>query len=316
MKILIADADPQARETLSTTFSRWGYAVTAVASSENVLSTLHEKAGPKFAVLSRSLTGRTGVEVCREIRKGEAGDYIYLFILVPGNSSPLIREAIEAGADDWLTWPIDEDEARARLRTARRILGLRHELEEAQAALRYQASHDPLTGLMNRAAILDALRRELARVRREKSPVGVIKVQIDNFKEMNHKFGTAAGDAAIRSAARKLRSAVRPYDSIGRLGIENFLVLVPGSDIRETLTQAERLRVAVASEAVQVGDWGRHLTSEQGRMATTISLGVAASSQAQDPELLIRAAEAALGRARANGPNRVEMATPQELAGS
>jgi diguanylate cyclase (GGDEF)-like protein len=316
MKILIAESDPQTRETLSSTLVRWGYTVRTVANGDEVLSALREKDGPKFAIVSRTLGGGNGLEVCRKIRKDQPDDYIYLFILTGDDSASAVAEAAEAGADDWLRWPLVEDEARMRLRAARRILGLRYELEEARAALRYQVSHDPLTGVMNRAAILDALRRELARVRREKSPVGVIKVQIDNFREMNRKFGSAAGDAAIRSAARKLRAAVRPYDSIGRLGIENFLILVPGSDIRETLTQAERLRVAVASEPLQVAEWGRHASLDQSSLATTISLGVAASSQAQDPELLVNAAEAALARARAAGPNRVEMATPQELAGS
>ncbi len=314
MKILIADNDPGTRESLSNTLSHWGYKVQAAENGEEALTVLREKEGPKFAILSATLAGRSGHEVCRQIRKHEDEAYTYIFILIRSGSPDGVVKAIEAGADDYLLWPLVEDEARARLRAARRILGLRHELEEAQAALRYQVSHDPLTGLMNRAAILDALRRELARVRREKAPVGVIKVQIDNFKEMNRKFGSATGDAAIRSAARRLRATVRPYDSIGRFGTEDFLILVPGSDIRSTLAQAERLRVAVASDSVQVGEWGRHASKDQSALAATISLGVAASSQTQDAEKLVRAAEAALARARAAGPNRVEMATPQELA--
>lgn len=314
MKILVADGNPNSRESLATTLSHWGYSVESVASGEEALSLLRNKAGPQFAILSSGLAGPSATDVCREVRKQETEAYAYLFMLLP--SAAGIRAAIEAGADDYLMWPLVEDEARARLRAARRILGLRNQLEEAQAALHYQISHDPMTGLMNRAAILDALRRELARVRREKSPVGVIKVQIDNFKEMNREFGNAAGDSAIRTVARRLRVTLRPYDSVGRFGTEDFLILVPGSDIRETLAQAERLRVAVASDAVHVGEWGRHVSADQGKLTTTISLGVAASSQTQDAERLVRAAEAALARARAGGPNRVEMATPQELGAS
>lgn len=316
MKILIGESNSGNRDSLAATFTHWGYKVETASSGKDALAALGGKDGPKLAVLSSTLLDPSGAQVCREIRKKEDEAYIYIFMLIPAGDASGVQPAVEAGADDCLMWPLAEAETKARLRAARRILGLRTQLEEAQAALNYQVSHDPLTGLMNRAAILDALSRELARVRREKSPVGVIKVGIDNFKDMNRQYGTAAGDAAIRGAARRLRAALRPYDSVGRFGTEGFLILVPGSDIRETLAQAERLRVAVASATVQVGEWGGHAKPEQSMLSTTISLGVASSSQTQEADRLVRAAESALERARAGGPNRVEIATPQELTAS
>ena len=314
MKILIADADATSRQSLESLLTQWGYQVMAATEGREALRQLVQPEAPKLAILSAHLTGLDGIEVCREVRKRDDLDYTYLMVLLGRGEDRTPRQAAEAGADDYLLSPIVEEELRVRLRAARRILGLRHQLQEAQAALGYQVSHDPLTGLMNRAATLDVLRRELARVRREKSPVGVIKVELDDFRTINQKYGSAVGDSVLRATARKLRAAVRPYDALGRFGVQEFLIVAPGSDVREALAQAERLRVAVVSEAVEIGEWGRHVPEGQGRLNLTVCLGVAASSQAPDPDSLIRAAEAALRRARAAGPNRVEIASPEELA--
>ncbi len=314
MKILIADADATSRQSLESLLTQWGYQVMAATEGREAFRQLVQPEAPKLAILSAHLTALDGIEVCREVRKRDDLDYTYLMVLLGRGEDRTPRQAAEAGADDYLLSPIVDEELRVRLRAARRILGLRHQLQEAQAALGYQVSHDPLTGLMNRAATLDVLRRELARVRREKSPVGVIKVELDDFRAINQKYGSAVGDSVLRATARKLRAAVRPYDALGRFGVQEFLIVAPGSDIREALAQAERLRVAVVSEAVEISEWGRHVPEGQGRLNVTVCLGVAASSQAPDPDSLIRAAEAALRRARAAGPNRVEIASPEELA--
>jgi two-component system cell cycle response regulator len=314
MKILIADQDAPAGQSLESLLTQWGYQVVVAVEGREALKILHQADAPKLAILGGRLAGLDGFEVCREVRKLNDLDYTYLMVLLGSADGETARGAVEAGADDCLLRPLKEDELRVRLRAARRILGLRHQLSDAQAALNYQVSHDPLTGLMNRAAILDVLRRELARVRREKSPVGVIKVELDDFKMINQKHGSVAGDTALRATARKLRATIRPYDAIGRFGVEEFLIVSPGSDIREALAQAERLRVAVVSETVEIGEWGRHIPEGQGRLNVTVCLGVAASSHAPDAEPLVRAAEAALRRARAGGPNRVEIASPEELA--
>ena len=314
MKILIADHDAASRQPLDALLTQWGYQVIAAVEGREALTILLQSESPKLAILRTHLTGLGGLEVCRAVRKRDDLDYTYLMVLLEGADGPAARQAEEAGADDYLFAPVQEDELRVRLRAARRVLGLRHQLCEAQAALNYQVSHDPLTGLMNRAAILDLLRRELARVRREKSPVGVIKIELDDFKAINQKYGSPAGDTALRATARKLRAAVRPYDAIGRFGAQEFLVVAPGSDIREALAQAERLRVAVVTEMVEIGEWGRHIPEGQGQIIVTVSLGVAATSHASDAEPLVRIAEAALRRAHASGPNRVEIASPEELA--
>jgi diguanylate cyclase (GGDEF)-like protein len=314
MKILLADADLSSRQPLETLLTQWGYQVVVSGEGQEALKLLTGADPPRLAILVNSLATADGAAVCREVRKRDDLDYTYLMLVLETGQGGLPRSAVEAGADDYLFSPVQEEELRVRLRAARRILGLRHQLHEAQEALAYQVSHDPLTGLMNRAAILDVLRRELARARRGKSPVGVIKAELDDFKDLNRKYGSAGGDSALRATARKLRAAVRPYDALGRFGTQEFLVVTPGSDIREALAQAERLRAAVLSEKVEISEWGRHVPEGEGQINVTVSMGVAASSRPQDAESLVRATEAALRRAKTAGPNRVELASPEELA--
>lgn len=172
-------------------------------------------------------------------------------------------------------------------------------------AYRFQATHDSLTGVKNRAAILDILRGELGRARREGIPVGVVLADLDHFKAINDTHGHLAGDVVLREAASRMASSVRLYDSIGRYGGEEFLIVLPGCDTASTLNQAERIRACVASETVDTAE---------GRIPVTMSLGVVAGSGEDQLESLLRAADGALYQAKRAGRNRVETAASPEIA--
>ena len=168
---------------------------------------------------------------------------------------------------------------------------------------RFQATHDSLTGVWNRAAILDILGGELGRAKREGIPVGVVLADLDHFKAINDTYGHLAGDAVLREAARRMASSVRLYDSVGRYGGEEFLIVLPGCDVTSTLNQAERIRACLSSEPVN---------TREGRISSTMSLGVAVGSEENQMEALLRAADAALYRAKRAGRNRAEASAAME----
>jgi two-component system cell cycle response regulator len=208
---------------------------------------------------------------------------------------------MEAGADDYLTKPFDAQELKVKLHAGKRVLDLQAELIAAREALRLEATHDPLTGLRNRGAILDVLRQELARSGREEKSVGVLMADVDHFKHINDTFGHQVGDAVLREVAARMRSSIRPYDIAGRYGGEEFLIILPGCDMFTAAMVAERLRVAVEEEPFDSGE--RKLT-------ITCSLGVASGSAMPETKAdwVIGLADSALYQAKSEGRNCVRLA--------
>jgi diguanylate cyclase (GGDEF)-like protein len=306
MKILIAEDDPVSRRALQTFLRRWDYDVTVTCDGVEAWEALQQEGAPRMALLDWMMPGMDGVEVCAEVRKRGPEPYVYILLLTAKSRTQDVVEGIEAGADDYLAKPFDTHELKARLNTGRRIIELQDELIRAREQLRLQATQDALTGLWNHAAILDILRREIDRSRREGTPVGVMMADLDHFKHINDTYGHPAGDEVLRQVAQRMRSAVRAYDSIGRYGGEEFLVVAPGSDAANTFQQAERLRAAVC-EVVPIGGGPE--------IPVTLSLGVSSASEPDemDWDTLLRAADTALYQAKDAGRDRVEMALSAEL---
>src|SRR5437667_625073 len=171
------------------------------------------------------------------------------------------------------------------------------ELLQAQESLRFHAEHDSLTGILNRRAIRDVLRRELARCRRESNTLGVIVADVDHFKKINDHSGHGAGDAVLVSIVQRISATLRPYDVLGRYGGEEFLIIAPGCDLELTQKLAERVRTAVADEPIDLGNKS---------VTVTLSSGVTLGTFESDPEFLVTMADAAMYQAKRNGRNRAE----------
>ena len=111
--------------------------------------------------------------------------------------------------------------------------------EAGRAEMRYAATHDVLTNVMNRAGIEDMLRREMSRARREKIPISVVLVDVDHFKAVNDELGHDAGDAVLRELPRRVLNQLRAYDGVGRYGGEEFLLVLPGCKLLDCVARAE-----------------------------------------------------------------------------
>ena len=169
------------------------------------------------------------------------------------------------------------------------------ELLLAREQMRHFAEHDDLTGLWNHRVILERLRREVDRARRERTPLSVIMVDLDHFKDINDTWGHPTGDLVLREVGAIFERTVRSYDWVGRYGGEEFLLILPGSGFASAHMRAEQLRMAVQSA---------HIHDGVRTIPVTASFGVA-SGFANHSEALIQAVDAALYRAKDNGRNCV-----------
>ncbi len=298
-RILIAEDDSVSRKALELTLKKWGYDVVVTQDGEAAWEILQGERAPQLAILDWMMPGMDGVQICQKVRERAVEPYTYLLLLTAKSEKQDIVAGLDAGADDYLTKPFDPHELRVRLRAGERILDLEDKLVAARESLRYQATHDLLTGLWNRATIFEMLERELERAQRTNGAVGVILCDIDHFKQINDTYGHAAGDAVLKEVAQRMTHKIRPYDITGRYGGEEFMMLLPECNQARTMDIAERLREGVSKTPI--------LTSD-GQISVTMSLGVSAYPEVSvaKADILMRAADAALYRAKQRGCNRVE----------
>ncbi|MBZ5668216.1 MAG: diguanylate cyclase [Acidobacteriia bacterium] len=299
MRILVAEDEITFRHMLKTFLTKWGYQVVVVSDGLEAWKILQEEDRPRLAILDWMMPSMDGVEICRAIRERKSDPYLYLLLLTSRDQKQDVVEGIEAGADDYLIKPFDPRELRARIHAGERIIELEDRLIRAQEALRELATHDSLTGLLNRRACLDSLLAELDRGRRAGNPVCIVMADIDHFKRVNDAHGHLIGDEVLCEVARRMQSSLRRYDTIGRFGGEEFLLVLPGCSLEEGVKLAERICHLVRSEPAK---------AQNKSIDVSISLGVAVANQPVpgDLEVLLGSADAALYRAKEAGRNRVE----------
>jgi diguanylate cyclase (GGDEF)-like protein len=301
LKVLIADDNSVSLLLLERLLTKWGYEVIQATDGAAAWQTLQQPDPPRLVILDWMMPGMSGPDVCVEARKRVASAYAYMLLVSSKEDKQDVIQGLEAGADDYLTKPFYPEELRARLRAGRRILELEDKLVAASDVLQYKATHDELTGLLNRASISDLLRRELERAKREGGVCGVILADLDRFKLVNDQHGHAAGDAVLCEAARRLTVSVRPYDAVGRYGGEEFLIVLPGCDAPSLRQRAENILEGFRGKAFAALDVS---------IPVTVSLGAACSSSWAAPALepIVRAADLALYRAKHNGRDCAEVA--------
>ena len=301
VKILVAEDNPVSQSVLRSILSKWGYEVIMVTDGAEAWQALRGDDPPRLAILDWMMPGMDGVEVCRRVRAAGREPYVYIVLLSARAHADDLVEGIDSGADDYLTKPFNHAELRARLRAGQRILNLQEQLVAAREALRVEATHDALTGLLNRHAILGVLQKELGRSEREGTDLSVLMADLDHFKHVNDQHGHLTGDSVLQESARRMKLSMRQYDSLGRYGGEEFLVVLPGCGEDGATAQAERLRLAIGSMPFSVGSKSLTVTCSVGLACRTINVW-------QDTDSLIRGADLALYSAKANGRNQVARA--------
>jgi diguanylate cyclase (GGDEF)-like protein len=298
MRVLIAEDDPVSRRILQARLLDWKYEVVAVGDGIQAFETLARDDAPRLALIDWMMPLKDGPEVCRELRAASPKRYTYLILLTSRGDKSDIAEGIEAGADDYVVKPVDAIELRARLLAGCRIIELHDQVFEAQEKLLQQATHDSLTGLLNRTAILDRLEIEIQRARREAAPLTVMMADVDQFKQINDTHGHQIGDLILRLAAQGMASAVRIYDAIGRYGGDEFLIVAPGCDSPTAEKLSQRLHAEIR----------RNMKEAAPDIMVTSSFGLVTDvSGRMDSAELIRAADKALYEAKSKGRDRTEM---------
>ncbi|MBK5293781.1 MAG: diguanylate cyclase [Acidobacteriia bacterium] len=298
MEILIADDSAVSRKLLEVELKKWGYRVISVANGTEAWEILHREDAPRMVILDWMMPGLSGVEVCHLVRQQNLPHYTYILLLTSRHEKEDLIAGMEAGADDYLIKPFDANELKVRLGPGRRIIDLQAELLQAQEALHIQATRDGLTQLWNRRAIFDILLKEVARCQREGVPLGLVIGDLDCFKEINDTYGHIAGDAVLIEVSSRMLHSVRPYDSVGRYGGEEFLLILPGCTKEDTIAAAERMRAHINHAPVQLGADSLPISASFG--ATTLEPG----QKVAGAESLIGTADRALYLAKQQGRDR------------
>lgn len=301
MRVLLADHDSISRTLVTRLLNVWGYEVLSVADGHEAWHLLQHEDAPRMAILDSAMPGIGGLEICRRVRASCAGVYRYLLLMTCGDQCEDLLHSLETGADEFITKPFGAAALKARLQLGCRILELQDRLVQALEASRFEASHDALTGLWNRAAILEFLHGQFARASRDGISVAVAIADIDHFKKVNETYGHQAGDELLRQIAKRIRKPVRPYDWVGRYGGEEFLIIAPDCTLSNAYSMCERLRFAVADKPFEIAG---------NKVESSLSFGVATTAEtgAFDEEGLLRSADAALYLAKERGRNRIELA--------
>ncbi len=293
MKILIAEDDFISCKALENNLKEWGYEV-VVTRDGNEAWELARTNDIRLAILDWNMPGIDGIELSRKIRneyQKEDSKYIYIILLTGRGGQDDIIQGLSTGADDYMTKPYSFVELKYRVQNGERII----KNEDKRIRL---ASLDNLTKLWNRNKVFDFLDTELKRGERENTPTGVVMIDIDHFKRINDRYGHLIGDEVLVEVADRLRSAIRPYDRIGRYGGDEILVVLPNCGNKEAKNIAKRLYDSVANEKIP---------TEVGSLKINISIGCVSNEkflQVSRMEL-IQASDNALLSAKKKGRDRI-----------
>ena len=301
MKLLIADDDLTSRVLLENLTRKWGWEPIVVEDGEAAWEVLQQDNPPRLLLIDWEMPRLSGLALCQRIRRQPDTDPAYIILLTSRNGTIDIVTGLEVGANDYITKPFNNVVLQARAQVGKRMLALQQELNQAKEMLAFQASHDELTGWLNRRAIIEALDKEISRSYRQQQPLCVAMRDIDFFKHINDNYGHLAGDHVIREVTQRINAELRPYDLAGRYGGEEFLLLF-NSSLKEAHKSLERIRLSIANMPFNY---------QKEVLKVTISSGVTvydSPDEEGDRQVLIDAADKAMYGAKENGRNRVVLA--------
>jgi len=317
MKILVADDDPTSRLVLKGMVSKLGHDC-VVAEDGSTAWELLASGGIDVLLTDWMMPGVDGPELCRRVRNEVGGGYVYI-VLTTGLDHPEdILEGMSAGADDYLTKPVDTFAVQTRLVAAERVTGLHHQLAEVQIQLERandelleRSLTDQLTRLGNRRRMDEDLERVHARALRVGRSYGIAIFDIDYFKRYNDHYGHVAGDEALRQVSSCIDPIVRSGECAYRYGGEEFLVLMPDCGVGDDVARAaDRMRQAVLEAAIP------HKARPNEPHLVTLSGGVSCwvPGSRLSARAVLEEADQALFDAKTAGRNRIHVAEPAAVS--
>ena len=300
IQILVVDDSPVYRKLVEHAVCEDSYSLLFAKSGQEALD-LFALHFPPIVITDWLMPDFSGLELCQRIREGASKRYTYLIVLTGKTEKDNVVKGLAAGADDYLTKPFDPRELMARIGVGRRIIDLHREIDAKNRQLEELAHTDPLTGLPNRRAVQEWAARQLKGAARHRFSFWVIQADLDRFKQINDKHGHQAGDVVLRKFADVLRNNTRASDICGRMGGDEFLVVITHADEEQIRLIVERFRNQFA-EAVKSLDLGPDLS--------TSSFGVARFEGRDAPsfEFLVSKADEALYEAKHAGGNQFKLA--------
>jgi two-component system cell cycle response regulator len=307
MTILIAEDDPVSSIILSRSLEGFPEEVLIAKDGAEAWRLVQAREDVRVIISDWMMPGIDGIELCRRVRALADRPYVY-FILLTARAYREDRLAgLGAGADDFLTKPLDRAELIARVNVARRLLAtqeelrarseqlerLHVELQRRNEQLAELANSDGLTSLKNHRYFRQALEMAVSFANRHEQPLSLLMLDVDQFKSYNDTFGHPAGDEILCSLARVLREAVRDHDQVARYGGEEFVLILPSTSAEGGRVIGERLRTAI----------GRFPWPLR---PITASIGIATTcADVLTPAAVLDLADRALYHSKAHGRNRV-----------
>lgn len=300
--VLVVDDNPIIQKMMNISLSKAGYEVTSAENGRDALSKFDKKFYP-IVLTDWMMPEMDGLDLCRAIRKLPIDGYVYIILFTAKDSKEDIIKGLEAGADDYLTKPVNHPELMARLNTGVRILELERSLKKANEEIRILSVTDHLTGCYNRGYIGDHLPREIKRALRYMHSFSIIISDIDHFKNINDSYGHQAGDHILREFVKIIKESMRHnVDWLARYGGEEFLIALPETDLDGAMILAEKLRLLISEKKFEYNET---------EIRFTASFGVTSFNFISDPisdnmvEDMINKADKYLYQAKQEGRNCV-----------
>ncbi|QUX95735.1 diguanylate cyclase response regulator [Marinomonas sp. CT5] len=301
MKVLIADDANSDRLLLKLHLSKLGYKTIEASNGQEAIDQFVAHSQDLDLILMDvqmpRVNGFEAVRAIRTIQEEQKQEWLPVIFLSASAEDEDIEGGILAGGDDYLMKPISQKVLSAKMLAMQRIADMRRRLVESNLVLEQLASTDYLTGVANRRAFEMMLDREITFTRRYGSPMACAIFDLDKFKIVNDTYGHDAGDAVLVEVVSRIKSILRRGDTIGRLGGEEFGVILPKVSETELLDIFERYRIAVAEQPVKY---------ESIEIPVTISVGVTLyTGYLEDRIALLKRADQSLYEAKETGRNKV-----------
>ncbi|HZV55141.1 MAG TPA: diguanylate cyclase [Rhodocyclaceae bacterium] len=310
MHVLVVDDDAAFRARLKVMLAQYGHRVYEATDGQQAFEMAVELR-PQIMVVDWMMPGMNGIELTHALRQTKVGRSIYILVLTGLDDDEHLVRAFESGVDDFMTKPLKPRVLAARLRAGQRVVKLQDEVERDREEIRRFAAElavtnrrlqeaaltDALTGFPNRRYAMERLEQEWASSSRSKRPLSCMVIDLDEFKQINDRYGHDIGDIVLKQAAQALKRGLRTQDVVARIGGDEFLVICPDTALSAAIACAERVRQSVETMPITTG---------QLQLRSSVSIGVAVQDDTMDSvDALVKCADQGLYVAKEQGRNRI-----------